>query len=396
MTFKARRSARNSIVFLAAFGLMAAGGVAAFLFGYRIEGIAVFAFGVVVMLVITAIVISPNSWYRIAAGSLQLRKGFAGRSIPLSSLRAARVVPAPEVAVTLREFVAPVILAETSMDPGGWAKAGKRYGRVVRFCSVPIVESRTSLGSERNVVQFDLKVTGEFVVLELDDGFPLLISPQDSREFARELRRQVPNLPERRAAAGDAPDEADGVLEKAVRDRRRRYWTMVGITSVPVLLAVALLLWTNLGPTLRPTVGAENGDAEAPVVAEPALDEWTTNDRYRASYETSTSSVGFVEDADERKSILRETIDQQWPEDLTVEVMGYFLSRSREELEGERYFELRERVLQEVSRNQPYLIRYGFDDDIRVVTAVVDLEGTDLRNIFVALFSEYVELELAE
>jgi hypothetical protein len=396
MTFRARRSARNSIVFLVAFGLMAAGGVWMYLSGYQSEGIAVSAFGLLAVFAIVATVLSPNSWYRIRPGVLQLHKGFAGRSIPLSSLRAARVVPATEVAAALREYVAPVVLAETSLDIRGWATAGKQYGQVVRYCSVPIVESRATSGTSRNVVRFDLKLTGEFVVLELDGGPPLLISPKEPGDFARKLRRQLPDLPQRSKAAALGSNAADGGLENAVRERRRRYWLMVGITSIPVAVGAVLLLWTNLISEPDRTIETEMVGSTKDVVAEPAEHEWATDDLYRASYETSTASIAFVDDAEQRRRILREKIDQSWRDDITAEIMGYFLSRSRGELKGERYSELRQRVLQEVSRGQPTLIRFSYDDDVTLVYVTVDIEDTDLKNRLTVLFSEYVELELAD
>lgn len=190
--FRTRRTIGRAGVFLAVFGLFIPAGVlAATLGGRRTAGILLIGFGVLTVLPLLQIVLAPRSCYRLDSRQLLLAKGFASRRIALADINGARMVSEAEADALVTGHMAPAVAAEESLDLKGWHKANRRYGRFVKFCTVPIVQSKKTSGHTLNITGFAGKTSGQFILLRDQSGTELLLSPAEPEAFLRALPARI-------------------------------------------------------------------------------------------------------------------------------------------------------------------------------------------------------------
>ena len=96
--------------------------------------------------------------------------------------------PGSSYKLGVNDYQESAIQSERNLDIKSWYKSNKMYGNFIKFCTVPIVQTRTSRGHCRNIVKFGTRTSGDFVLLHLSDGEGLLISPQETDAFIARLR----------------------------------------------------------------------------------------------------------------------------------------------------------------------------------------------------------------
>jgi len=197
--FRTRRALGRAGIFLAVFGLFIPAGIlVATLGGQRTAGALLAGFGTLIVLLLLATVLAPRSYYRLDSRELLLVKSLASRRIAFTEISGARVVGEAEADALITERMAPAATAEGRLDLKGWLKANRQYSRFVKFCTVPIVQSKTTSGHTLNITGFSGKTSGAFVILREASGEELLLSPADPETFLKAL-------PARVRAAGDSP-----------------------------------------------------------------------------------------------------------------------------------------------------------------------------------------------
>ena len=139
--FKARRSLKPVMVFIAVFGLFMVIGVVAMLAGERTVGLGFLVFGGVVVFIMIMQIITPGSFYRLDPDMLILKRTFSNRMVPLDELSGVDLLSEADTQSVVQEYMAPAMAAEGSMDLRNWYRSNRKYGHFIRYCTVPIVQS---------------------------------------------------------------------------------------------------------------------------------------------------------------------------------------------------------------------------------------------------------------
>lgn len=190
--FKTRRSLRRAGVFLTVFGLFTAAGLALLLSGIdRATGAAITACGALPVLVILLSVYTPRSRYLIESRGLLLVKGLSVRRLAFADISGARVISRSETETIITEYMAPAVDAEARLDLKGWYVSNKKYGNLTRFCTVPIVQAKTTSGHTLNITAFTAKTSGDFVILRETSGAEILLSPVEPSVFYQALSNRI-------------------------------------------------------------------------------------------------------------------------------------------------------------------------------------------------------------
>gem|GEM_PF-4128659 len=387
--FPARRSGRSARLFLVVMALAAGGGLWVALSGAFLQGIGIIAFFLVIDLAIVVQTLSPNTWYRVAPEGLILNKGFARRELRYTELRSAKVLSEQEASRILREISRSLNEQELDYDLRGWWRSGKAYGRFVRFCSITVVESRTTRGNWRNVTNVDVLVHGDFVFLGLADGTELLISPREPQRFVDAIHRRVPALLLRR---NDEPITASSVLEdengQVVRDvqdgRRRRKSMFIASVALFIVLVAATFLIQGIPDD------TEKVPVESTVPSPEILpDAWVNGDVLRAEITCSNAEIYFMDDPEERRTELREELETCWPAAATGTIFALLLPEDHG-ISSDDYLKMHYEVEAIVMEATPFLLSSEFVDDERVIAATIDVRLDTLRDRVTEVTARYL------
>ena len=153
---------RTVLLFFVMLGLFVPAGFAIVLIADEPAGYLVIGFGAIALAGMSYSVIAPNSSYEFGPDGLTLRRG--GKLLPVlyTAIVGAKALTEKETEAIIGEYMQPIMAGEAGLNFKVWIKSNRRYSRFVRFCTVPIVQQKTTAGSALNIVGFKAKAAGGF------------------------------------------------------------------------------------------------------------------------------------------------------------------------------------------------------------------------------------------
>jgi len=380
--FRVRRTIGKAYLFFIAFGVILVAGIVIQRASDPVAGLWVILFGAVGLAGMVLMVLSPGSQYRLGASGLELRRAFSKRLLPLESIRGARVIDAQEAGEILKEYLSPVIASEALSDLKGWLKSSRKYGGVVRYCTVPIVQSRATSGSFRNGGRYGGKTSGKLRILRRDDGEEILLSPAEPEELLRQLSARTA-LPD--------PVASPHAYRSAGVDREasvRRWKTLSKISLITfAVLAIAVLAYYFVSRA-RATA-AETVPASSPEVSsrEPG---WGDESSYRVVFQTSSAAVPLLPEADDRAKELRRAVDATYPFEIVGTLINEYLVANALEIDAATHQAAYERLSRYIGGLQAVVVDTELDEEVTAIRAVVEVSGSGLKSTVNSLIAEVV------
>ena len=372
MVFSTRRSIGKLWIMMAGFGIFIPIGIIIMLTSDLASGLAMMGFGLVPQLFFLYSVLSPGSVYSVFKDTLVLKRGGSKLEISLTDVSAAEVLTETQANDILQRFMAPAVKSERELDIKNWVKSNRKYGELVRYCTVPIVQQHTSAGHSRNIVSFGAKASGSFVLLRLTNGAGLILSPADPGAFCGHLQK-IPGIGRDTHAEAFAPAAIDA--ERV--ERSRSAWRVYRYTALAVTLVAAavVIYFTQTGGDIGGQ-GSEAGNTAEIISEEPA---WVNGDTFRVpvSVEITDPTVTGIED---RQSELLRLFKLRFLHEAAGAIVTRYefdhdtvLSAGERRIASDRLIELVNSLIQE-------FVDTSVDDDYSNLTAVYDIRGESFRN----------------
>jgi hypothetical protein len=245
MVFRVRRTLKRAGIFLGVFGLFIPAGIVVLLFAEeKAAGVALIGFGAFVLLLLLLSILAPGSRYQVDGQGLLLKKGLSTRRIVFADIAGARVITEAETNVIVREYMTPAMASEAGLDLKGWYRSNKKYAGFVRYCTVPIVQSKTTAGNTLNIVAFSGKTSGDFVILRVASGEEFLLSPAEPAAFYQAILPRI-----RQTADLSAPhpyrSEQTSISGGRPVNYRKKFLILNLITAAVIVAAVVVFLTTR-------------------------------------------------------------------------------------------------------------------------------------------------------
>ena len=182
--FGVRRSARNTMIFYLAFGVFGVFGVALLVMGTR-GGWILIIFSTAFVVLIAAVTLKPGWCFRIDEKGIVVQRTFGSRRISADSIHRARRIGEHEAAAVVYPDQEAGANSTRSRDMRGAFRAQRKVGRIIAFCTVPIVFHERRAGNALGIEEVGAKTSGDFVLIDTDPGQCYLLSPQDPERFLR-------------------------------------------------------------------------------------------------------------------------------------------------------------------------------------------------------------------
>jgi len=233
-----RKGFRQTRLFLAVFALFPVMGVFALLSGQTAGGIAALVFGLFCYLLIFGGAAAWGCRYGIGERTVLLKRLTSTRILRLEEISSVCRLSREQSSDFMNKLQHPAIEAERAINFSEWYRVSKQWGEVGRYISVPQVSSITSKGSRRNITSAKVLPVGELLLLRLESGQALLITPREPDTFLTDLTRKgVKETPFAFEEMKNYIAPAD--QEKLARSHRR--WRTYMIVNMAILLPLVLL-----------------------------------------------------------------------------------------------------------------------------------------------------------
>ena len=384
--YATRRSAKPVLPFIAGAGVFIPIGVGIIATGDSTSGLGFLLFGSVFLLILFIQVLAPGSSYRINPSGLVLKRGGSRRVVPFSEIAAAGQISDDVAKGILAEYMEPAMRAEGSLDLRAWLKSNTKYGKLVRYCTVPIVQSKTTVGSRLNIVDFKAKTHGSFTLVRLSSGEKLLLSPSDTQSFTRELLRHGASEADIRGPNPYRGESADTVTAAARRVRGLR--TLNLLTFVVLVGAVVAYI------LLRNEKATETAESTESAVQETAVEfdvngptGWISPDVFRTKVEI-TRDDSFIKDIEQRRKQLRDFLYSTYRYDVIGNLIAAYVIEKNIELDQEQYARVHGKVEQLFEELPPTLVHEEIDDKASTIISVIDINADGLRKTAEELIKE--------
>jgi hypothetical protein len=369
--FRARRTVGQALLFLIVFGLMIPIGMALSIWVDRNAGLAMTGFGGFVTILLALQVSAPRSRYRVAHEGIVLQRGLSRRELDCREIVGARVVSQAEAETMLGDFTREISTAEASLDAGTWLRKNRAYGRFTKFCTVPVVHSKTTVGNERIVTSAKAGTSGSFVLIKTDGGEHLLLSPREPEALLRALEK-VASLPDPVNQPADGWAGSATESDTARRGRIKKAFTAYALVSCVILLGAAGYFYRNelsgilSGESYTKTPHPESG--------------WVGDDAFRLVISIPPVTRDFYSEQEARRQHITREFDETYPSYAATELMKWYL-REKDILPPEHVQAAIHDHLTEAAANlEGELLRADFNDDKTSLTGWIEVRETDLRD----------------
>lgn len=347
-----RKGFRQTWLFLVVFALFPAMGVFALLSGQTAGGIAALVFGGICYAFIIGGAAAWGCRYGIGEKTIFLKRSTSKRVLRFEEISSVSPLSREQSSEFMNKLQHPAIEAERAINFSEWYRVSKQWGEVSRFVSVPQVSSITSRGSRRNITSAKVLPVGELLLLRLESGEGLLITPRDPEIFLDDLTRQ---------GVEEAPfsfEEMKNYVAPADQEKlgrsHRRWRTYMRVNLIIILPLVTLFIFRGPLIDLLPeevqnhpvirriyTLGTDD-QPEEPLPGEPILRETAafidensfvfgvSLDELTAEQRAGDLSLGFIMDHGvplmlrilERNGTLPE-IEDSWERSVTISQILY-------------------------------------------------------------------------
>ncbi len=369
MVFKVRRSLRRVGIFLVGFGMFIPAGIAVVLYaGEKFAGFGLIGFGAFFLLILLLTTLAPRSRYRIGPGELVLKKGFSSRRIPFTDISGSRVILEAEANSIITEYMSQAMASEVNLDIRGWLSSNRKYGHFVKYCTVPIIQSKRTSGNSFNIVDFAGKSSGSFVILRESSGAEQLLSPTDPGAFHRAL---LPNIRVTAQIGADYPYRSQLAFETGrPSDNRKKLLRMNLITGIVLVAAIAIFFaFRDTGTNAVDSLAAP--PAPQPVEFVEATG-WVDGDTYLTRIERPNMAA-TVKDPEQRKKLMRDAIYSSYHFDIIDGMTSDYYSRFSLDPVATTRERVWDKMLTYFQTLTPVLRSEEFNVDITTITIEIEV-----------------------
>jgi len=364
VSFEPRRSFRRIWIIMAGFGIFIPLGLVLYFASGESAGLFVAGFGLLPVVYMLFLVVSPGSRYTVGQEGVSLRKGTAQRLIPLEDVHGAAVLSEDQARDILKQYMTPRVESERERNMKEWLTSSKAYGLFTRYCTVPIIQEQTSAGHEVNIVKFGTKAAGRFVILKLTSGEEFLLSPEDSEGFFSKLSSLVPLSDT--SPSSSYTHTADPVRRIKLRSFYKYYrWIAFAVTLAVILIIIILNF--DLLPN---KTGAAAG--------EPAVETgWINDDTFRFLINARINIA--EEDPEIRRKELINTAASGYQLNFISQVIGWYCKEEEIELDDVQYDALHGVLWDLINNRDLEVLSSIYNEEMTELTVEAELTDTDLR-----------------
>ena len=394
--FPARRTFKKIWIMVAGFGIFIPIGLALYFgTGERTALLAV-AFGGVFTLVLVLKAAAPGSRYAVGRDGILLKKGGSARLVGYGELRGAAVLSEDQAVQALNRYLTPAVRSERALNLKAWYRSNSAYGNFIRYCSVPVLQETTSVGSHLNIVKFDSRTSGDFVILKLRSGEEFLLSPTDCEGLLRYISATSKLTDTTPSSSYKVPDYG---LNTEKTTRRRRWLFGYALITFAVLTTLVILFvgFPNLrsgsgrSGWVHRIIGTRSVGQSGGNNSEAAMQTgWVDGNTFRTRI-TARSEVSATADEEEKSRELNRAVATGWQYSVMSGMIGSYLRGSGLHPDEEQFEALNEAIEDLVVSLEPEVLSREVNQEITEITVVFDLSSPDLRETVNSLLDGALE-----
>jgi len=385
MKFRTRRSFKKIWIMIAGFGIFIPIGLALYFGTGERSALFVIAFGGVFTLFLIIKAAAPGSLYSVGRDGILLKKGGSKRLISYRELKGAAVLSQNQAVDALNRYLEPAIRSERALSLKSWYRSNTAYGNFIRYCSVPVLQQTTSVGSHLNIVKFNSKTSGDFVILKLASQEEFLLSPVDCAGFIAQISAFTKIADTESTSSYTVPDYGLST-EKAARKRK---WVFgYALVTFAVLTTLVVLFVgipnlrsdTEVSGWVKRIMGHRTGGQAAEQSADEAMETgWVDGDTFRTRI-TARAELSESADEEEKSKELNRAVAAGWQYSVMSGMIGAYLRDSELDPDEEQFEALNAAIEDLVVGLNAVVLSREVNQEITEITIIFDLSSPGLRN----------------
>lgn len=355
-------------------GACVPGGAAIILFAEETAGgFGLMGFGLFFLIIMLISAGAPGSRYTLNPDGLSLKRGASRRTISFGDIRGAKVLSEKEAGAIITEYMTPAMQSEAGLDIKNWLKSNRKMGSFIRFCTVPVIQSKTTTGNALNITSFSGTAAGSFVILRVESGEELLLSPKDVEGFSQDLASRI-----RRSVDLSAPYPHRSTIDSGggarPRNFRRKYLVVSLVTATTLITAVALYLTVTgkESPIEQETEGLE------PVVFAELSMGWIDDNTFRSSHDRPSMAL-TVKDLDVRKRLMRDALYSTYMMEIADKMAAEYYSVDDLDPSPETRQSVLWALQALLAGETAILVSEQFDEEVTEIRATIEIQSEGLR-----------------
>ena len=397
--YPVRRTFKKIWIMIAGFGIFIPIGLALYFGTGERTALLVVAFGGVFTLALIIKAAAPGSRYAVGRDGILLKKGRSTRLVGYEELQGAAVLSEEQAVEALNRYLAPAVQSERALNLKAWYRSNSAYGNFIRYCSVPVLQQTTSVGSHLNIVKFDSRTSGNFAIFKLLSGEEFLLSPADCEGFVRHISSASKLTDTTPSSSYTVPDYGMDT-EKAARRRKWLFgYALVTFAVLTTIIIVFFALpsfrsasegssWIQriIGSLSQGESGGEEGEKTDAVMQTGWVDADTFRTRITARSEGSASA-----EDEERSRELNRAVAAGWQYSVMSGIIGAHLRDSGLDPDEEQFEALNEAIEDLVVGLEPEILAREVNQEMTEIMVIFDLSTPDFRETVDSLLEEALE-----
>ena len=189
--FKVRKCFKNTIKLYLGFSFFIVFGLV-FVTVAILPGVAVLVFGFSVMSILLLQNLKPGWAYYINQDGIRIKRTIKSRFFPREDIKALQILDNRAASRLLKSYQAKEVESVENSDVIGGFSSQIRLGKLIRYCSVPVVFTQEQKGNPLKISVDGVKTTGGFVLITFKDRSKHLLSPIDPESFTEAFEKSCP------------------------------------------------------------------------------------------------------------------------------------------------------------------------------------------------------------
>ena len=246
-TFSPAKSFKSVTPFIVAFSFFPVMGIAMIFAGTLLAGLLLCSIGILAISYLIATGLSHGYSYAITQTEVLFKAPLAHKVISLTHLASVTYLTPQAATEFLAECYHPLLNAESRLDLPGWFNSSLRYGDLIRYASLPIINKVTRKGGPLTITGFGVQNSGEAILLCTTNDEYLLTTPKSPDQFkAALIKSGIPN-----AAISELPlQDLSALTLQATRAKKtKRYLHSTLTLLLSLTLGLGIYAWYNLSTT---------------------------------------------------------------------------------------------------------------------------------------------------
>lgn len=191
MNFQPKVSHSDAKLFYIVFGLMFLMGLAAVIFTKGSQGLIgwiIIGFSGLILFLMWQQNAAFDMRYLLLEEGVFLKRFFWKKIIPYSELQKVEILNESEATALIRGKYREEVQERNKLSFTAFTKR-KRVNETIQFISVPVILSSTNSGIK--ISNFNVRVSGDFILLQTTNGQQYLITPLMAEGFVNEIRKRI-------------------------------------------------------------------------------------------------------------------------------------------------------------------------------------------------------------